>query len=107
MTASKKSPTVDLLAQLSEQLRIEISPQESPEEILSRLRREEAESSHKNRVSLYLHLFGMAMVATGLGIRIFIVLSHDPKTGLPDKAFGAITTIIAAAWRRMRPPAWH
>lgn len=80
---------------------------ESPEERDSRLRREEAEAEHKlrtqeaedsfkRRINLVVHLFVMTLVAIAFGASIFIAIFKDPSTGLPDKAMGIITAIVAA-----------
>ncbi len=75
---------------------IDLKTPEKPEELQSRLRREEAEDAHKHRISLYLHLFIMAIVAVALLTSIYLVVAGDPKTGLPDKAQATITAIVAA-----------
>src|SRR4051794_15374321 len=102
MTAPRKPQVIDLLTQVREQgLKVEISSPETPEELQSRLRREEAEDSHKHRISLIVHCFGLGMVAIGLGVSAFVVIARDPKTGLPDRALGIIAVIISAAFGYM------
>jgi Ca2+/H+ antiporter len=79
---------------------------ETPEERESRLRREEAqaghelrtkeaEDTHKRRISLWVHVFVMAVVAIAFLASAYIALVGDTKTGLPDKAMGIITAIVA------------
>ncbi|MHC5542375.1 hypothetical protein ACYOEI_29485 [Singulisphaera rosea] len=101
MTAPRKPQTVDLLAQLSEQMKIEVRSAETTEERQSRLRREEAEDLHKQRISLIVHVFVMVMVTIGFAVSAYIAITRDPKTGLPDKALGIITAIVAAAFGYM------
>ncbi len=80
---------------------------ETPEERESRLRREEAQAehelrtqeaddTHKRRISLWVHVFVMAVVAVAFLASVYISVVGDPKTGLPDKAMGIITAIVAA-----------
>lgn len=80
---------------------------ETPEERESRLRREEAqaehelrtqeaEDTHKRRIGLWVHLFVMTVVAVAFLASVYITVAGDPKTGLPDKAMGIITAIVAA-----------
>ncbi len=86
----------------------EIKSPEKPEEIQSRLRREEAEAehklrtqeaedAHKRRISLIVHIFVMVIVAVAFLASVYIAIATDPKSGLPDKAIGIITAIVAAA----------
>ena len=74
---------------------------ESPEERDSRLRREEAEDAHKRRISLIVHVFVMALVAIAFVTRVTIVFVRDANTGLPDKAMGIITAIVAGGFGYM------
>jgi hypothetical protein len=80
---------------------------ETADELQSRLRREEAEAEHKlrtqeaedaykHRIGLIAHIFVMAVVAIAFGASNYIAVAKDPKTGLPDKAMGIITAIVAA-----------
>ena len=39
----------------------------------------------------------MAVVAVAFLVSTYIAVAKDPKTGLPDKAIGIITAIVAAA----------
>lgn len=75
---------------------IDLKTPEKPEELQSRLRREEAEDAHKRRISLYIHIFVMAIVAVALLTSFYLVVAGDPKSGLPDKAMAIITAIVAA-----------
>jgi len=80
---------------------------ESPEERESRLRREEAEAehnlrtqeaedTHKRRISWCVYIFVMAVVGIAFLASTYIAVAGDTKTGLPDKAMGIITAIVAA-----------
>jgi hypothetical protein len=60
-----------------------------------KLRTQEAEDSHKRRISLIVHIFVMAIVAVAFLTSAYIAVAADPKTGLPDKAMGIITAIVA------------
>src|SRR4051794_25296537 len=100
MTAPKKPQMVDIAA-LNELGEFVLKTSETPEERASRLKREEAEDAHKQRISLIVHCFVLVMVTIGLGVSAYVVLFHDPKTGLPDKAMGIITVIISAAFGYM------
>jgi hypothetical protein len=93
----KQPTTIDLLAQFGDQLKIDVRSPESPEERQSRLKREEAEEGHKRRIGLIVHIFVMAIVATALFVSSYLAVTGDPRTGLPDKAMGIITAIVAAA----------
>ena len=42
-----------------------------------------------------MHLFVMAIVAVAFLASAYIAVTGDPKTGLPDKAMGIITAIVA------------
>jgi len=42
------------------------------------------------------HVFVMAIVAIAFLASVYIAVAKDPKTGLPDKAMGIITAIVAA-----------
>jgi hypothetical protein len=75
----------------------EIKKAESRDERTSRLRRIEAEEDHKRRIDLIVHVFVMAVVAIAFLASAFIAVAKDPKSGLPDKAMGIITAIVAAA----------
>ena len=85
----------------------EIKTLEPTEELQSRLRLVEAEAEHKlrtqkaedalkRRISLMVHVFVMAIVAVAFLASVYIAVAKDPKTGLPDKAMGIITAIVAA-----------
>ena len=74
---------------------------ETPEERESRLRREEAEDAHKRRISLIVHVFVMALVVVAFATSITIVFVKDANTGLPDKAVGIITAIVAGGFGYM------
>ena len=75
---------------------IDLKSPEKPEELQSRLRREEAEDAHRRRISLSVHLFVMAIVVIAFLTSVYLVVAGDPKSGLPDKAMGLITAIVAA-----------
>jgi hypothetical protein len=75
---------------------IELKSPEKPEEIQSRLKREEAKEAHERQISLIVHIFVMAIVAVSFLASVYIAVAGDPKTGLPDKAMGIITAIVAA-----------
>jgi hypothetical protein len=44
---------------------------------------------------LWVHVFVMAVVALAFLASLYIAMAGDPKTGLPDKAMGIITAIVA------------
>jgi len=84
----------------------ELKSPETPDEIRSRLklveieaehklRTEEAEDTHKRRINMIVHIFVMAIVAVAFLASAYIAVAGDPKTGLPDKAMGIITAIVA------------
>jgi hypothetical protein len=74
---------------------------ETPEERESRLRREEAEEAHKRQISLIVHVFVMALVVVAFVTSFTIVFVKDANTGLPDKAMGIITAIVAGGFGYM------
>jgi hypothetical protein len=74
---------------------------EAPEERESRLRREKAEEAHKRRISLIVHVFVMAIVVVAFGVSVSVVFVKDANTGLPDKAMGIITAIVAGGFGYM------
>ena len=87
-------------------VKYELKSPETPDEIRSRLklaeveaehrlRTQEAEDAHKRQISLIVHLFVMAMVTVAFLASTYIAVNGDPKTGLPDKAMGIITAIVA------------
>lgn len=47
-------------------------------------------------MSLIVHGFVMLVVAVAFGTSVYIAIAKDPKSGLPDKAIGIITAIVAA-----------
>lgn len=47
-------------------------------------------------MSLIVHLFVITVVAAAFLASLYIAMIKDPKTGLPDKAMGVITAIVAA-----------
>ena len=84
----------------------ELKSPETPDEIRSRLklaeieaehklRTREAEDTYKRRISLIVHIFVMAIVAVAFLASAYIAVAGEPKTGLPDKAMGIITAIVA------------
>jgi Na+/glutamate symporter len=87
---------VNLAALVDPNIAFDFKTAESPEERASRLRREEAEDAHKRRISLIVHVFVMTIVALAFGASVYILVTQDPKTNLPDKAIGIITAIVAA-----------
>lgn len=87
--------------------KFEIKTPEPTEELQSRLRLAESEAEHKLRtqeaedalkrkISLMVHVFVMAIVAVAFLASVYIAVAKDPMTGLPDKAMGIITAIVAA-----------
>jgi hypothetical protein len=76
--------------------KLSINTPESPDEIQSRLRRDEREAEHTLRINLIVHVFVIAVVGLAFLASIYIAIFKDPKTGLPDKALGIITAIVAA-----------
>src|SRR4051794_18643290 len=87
--------------------KLAINTPEPPEEVQSRLklaeseaehklRTQEAEDSLKRKITLMVHVFVMAIVAIAFLTSVYVVVAKDPKTGLPDKAMGIITAIVAA-----------
>jgi hypothetical protein len=57
---------------------------------------QEAEDGHKRLIGLIVHGFVMVIVTVAFGASIYLAVAGDPKTGLPDKAMGIITAIVAA-----------
>ena len=105
---SKETKTVDVAALVDKNIAFEVRTAESPDERASRLRREEAEAehtlrtqaaedAHKHQIALIVHIVVMAVVAIAFLASAYIAMAGDPKTGLPDKAMGIITAIVAAA----------
>ncbi len=105
---SKETKAVDVAALVDKNIAFEVRTAESPDERASRLRREEAEAehtlrtqaaedAHKRRITLIVHIFVMVVVAIAFLASVYIAMAKDPKTGLPDKAMGIITAIVAAA----------
>ncbi len=105
---SKESKAVDVAALVDKNITFEVRTAESPDERASRLRREEADAAHtvrtqaaddahKRRITLIVHIFVMAVVAIAFLASVYLTVAADPKTGLPDKAMGIITAIVAAA----------
>jgi hypothetical protein len=97
---------VDITGLIDKGVAFELRSAETPVERESRLRREEAEADHKLRtqeaedahkrqIGLILHIFVMAVVALAFLASAYIAMFGDPKTGLPDKAMGIITAIVA------------
>jgi hypothetical protein len=87
--------------------KVAINTPELPEEIQSRLKIEQAENEHKLRtqeaedghkrlISLIVHVFVLAVVTLAFLASVFVLVTLDPKTKLPDKAIGIITAIVAA-----------
>jgi hypothetical protein len=86
---------------------LSLNTPEPPQALESRLRREEAEAEHKLRaqeaedahkrlITLIVHVFVMTIVAVAFLASVYIAVATDPKSGLPDKAMGVITAIVAA-----------
>ena len=108
MTERPKEPKiVDVSALIDKKVTFDLKTAEAPEELRSRLKREETEAEHKLRaqdvedahqrlISLLVHLFVMLVVGVAFGASVYIAIQKDPKTGLPDKAIGIITAIVAA-----------
>jgi hypothetical protein len=105
---SKETKAVDVAALVGKNIAFEVRTAESPYQRASRLRREEAEAehtlrtqaaedAHKRRITLIVHVFVMTVVAIAFLTSAYIAMVRDPKTGLPDKAMGIITAIVAAA----------
>ncbi len=105
---SKEMKAVDVAALVDKNISFEVRTAESPDERSSRLRREEAEAQHtrsvqaaedarKRRITLIVHIFVMGVVGIAFLASVNITVAKDPKTGLPDKAMGIITAIVAAA----------
>jgi hypothetical protein len=99
---------VDLGIQVDKSVTFELRTAEAQDERQSRLRREEAEAEHrlhaqaaedghKRRLAFTIHFFVMAIVTVAFMVSVYIAVAADPKTGLPDKAMGIITAIVAAA----------
>jgi hypothetical protein len=103
---TKETKVVELSALLEKNVAFEFRTAEAPQERDSRLKREEAEAEHKLRtqeaedahkrlIGLIVHIFVMAIVAVAFLTSAYIAVIGDPKTGLPDKAMGIITAIVA------------
>jgi len=84
---------LDTLAALGD---ISLKPSETPEERASRLKREEAESEHKHRIELIVHIFALIILTVAFVTGICIAAFGDPKTGLPDKAIAMVAGIVVA-----------
>lgn len=76
--------------------KLAIKSPEDPTELQARIRTAEAEAAHARRKDLLLHFFVMAVVAVAFVLCVFLVLTRDPASGLPDKAMGLIAVIISA-----------
>ncbi len=59
-------------------------------------RSKEADDAHNRRINSWVHIFVMAIVSVAFLASVYLALAGDPKTGLPDKAMGVITAIVAA-----------
>lgn len=105
---SKELGITDLPALFGRRLAFEAKTAELPDERRSRLKREEAEAehalhakaaeaAHTRRLSLLVHVFVMVIVAVAFLASVYIAVAKDPNTGLPDKAMGIITAIVAAS----------
>jgi glycerol uptake facilitator-like aquaporin len=93
-----EQPQVDLSKLLDpKKFDIEVKSSEKPEEIQSRLRREEAKEAHERKISLMVHYLVMAMVGVAFLTCVLIVTVKDQNTGLTDKAMGLMTAIISAS----------
>lgn len=104
---SKETKAVDVAALVNKNIAFEVRTAEPPDERASRLRREEAEAehlrraqaaedAHRHQIALVVHIFVMAIVAVAFLASIYLAMARDPKSGLPDKAMGIITAIVAA-----------
>ncbi len=82
--------TPDPLEELQSRLKIAESEAEH------RLRTEEAEDAFRRKISLMVHVCVMTVVVIAFLASVYIAMAKDPKTGLPDKAMGIITAIVAA-----------
>jgi len=93
-------------------VKYELKTPETPDEIRSRLkiaeieaehklRAQEAEDSHKRRISLWVHIFVMAVVAVAFLASTYIAIFMDANTGLQDKAIGIILAIVAGGFGYM------
>jgi Ca2+/H+ antiporter len=85
---------------------VELRSAETPDEVRSRvklaeleaehkLRTQEADDTHKRRTQWWLHIFVMTVVAVAFLASTYIAIFKDASTGLPDKAMGIITAIVA------------
>jgi hypothetical protein len=93
---SGDQPQVDLSKLLDpKKFDIEVKSSEKPEEIQSRLRREEAKETHERQVILIAHCFAMALVGDAFLAGIYVVIVKDQNAGLQDKAMGLIAAIAA------------
>jgi hypothetical protein len=103
---AKPPKVVDLGGLLATNVAFDLKSAEAPEERDSRLKREEAEAGHKRlmqeaeeghkrMIALIVHIFVMAIVAIAFLVSAYLTVAGDPKTGLPDKAMGIITAIVA------------
>ena len=99
---------VDVAALVDKSIAFEVRTAESPDERGSRLRREEAEAehplrmqaaedAHKRWIALSAHIFVLVVIAVALIVSVYIAITMDPKTGLPDKAIGIIAAVVGAA----------
>jgi hypothetical protein len=104
---AREPKVVDVAGLIDKRVDFELKTSEAPEERDSRLKREEAEAEHKlraqesedalkRRIVFILHVFVMTIVAVAFLASTYIAVLGDPKTGLPDKAMGIITAIVAA-----------
>lgn len=105
---SKQLPITDLPILVGRNIAFQAKTAESPVERRSRLKREEAEAehslrskaeedAHRRQLALLIHVFVMAVVAVAFLASVYIAVAKEPTTGLPDKAMGIITAIVAAS----------
>ncbi len=59
------------------------------------MKREEAEAAHKLRLSFWIHIFVLAVVALAFLVSAYLAATGDPKAGLTEKAMNVITAIVA------------
>ena len=97
---AERPKAVNIAGLLDQDVAFELK-REAPEERESRLRREEAEEAHKRHISLIVHIFVMALVVVAFVTSITIVFAKNANTGLPDKAMGIITAIVAGGFGYM------
>jgi len=75
-------------------LTVSIASREDPTERDSRLRREEAEDTHKRRKDLALHAITFAVIATAFAVCAYIILTSPAAAEQNKWATATLTSIV-------------